>query len=79
MRDRDSDMHNPSRAAAAAIRGYRRWLAPALPAACRFFPSCSAYALEAVERHGLIRGLALAIRRVMRCHPYHPGGLDPVP
>lgn len=72
-------MTNVSRAAAATIRGYRRWVAPALPPACRFFPSCSAYALEAVERHGIIRGLGLAAWRLLRCHPYHPGGLDPVP
>lgn len=72
-------MTDVSRAAAAAIRGYRRWLSPALPPACRFVPSCSAYALEAVERHGIIRGLGLAVWRLLRCHPYHPGGFDPVP
>lgn len=72
-------MTNMSRAATAPIRGYRRWLAPALPPACRFVPSCSAYALEAVERYGIIRGLGLAVWRLLRCHPYHPGGLDPVP
>lgn len=61
------------------IRGYRRWVAPAFPPACRFFPSCSVYALEALERHGVIRGIGLTVLRLLRCHPYHPGGLDPVP
>ena len=63
----------------AAIRAYRRLVAPALPPACRFFPSCSSYALDAVKRHGMARGLWLTARRLLRCHPYHPGGLDPVP
>ncbi len=63
----------------AAIVAYRRYLSPALPARCRFYPSCSAYALEAVTRHGALRGGALAIWRLLRCHPFHPGGFDPVP
>ena len=63
----------------AAIRTYQRLVAPALPPACRFFPSCSSYALGAVERHGMARGLWLTAGRLLRCHPYHPGGLDPVP
>ncbi|HET6582644.1 MAG TPA: membrane protein insertion efficiency factor YidD [Nannocystaceae bacterium] len=46
---------------------------------CRFYPSCSHYACEALETHGLARGLGLAVRRVLRCHPFHPGGVDPVP
>ncbi|WBB65776.1 membrane protein insertion efficiency factor YidD [Micromonospora sp. WMMD812] len=61
------------------IIAYRRWISPALPARCRFYPSCSAYALEAVERHGAVRGAVLAVRRLLRCHPFHPGGHDPVP
>ena len=61
------------------IRAYQRLVAPAFPPTCRFFPSCSSYALGAVRRHGLGRGLWLTARRLMRCHPYHPGGLDPVP
>lgn len=61
------------------IVAYRRWLSPALPARCRFYPSCSAYALEAVARHGAVRGTGLALRRLLRCHPFHPGGYDPVP
>jgi len=72
-------MTKPCSVVGITIRGYRRWVAPALPPACRFFPSCSAYALEALERHGLIRGIGLTVLRLLRCHPYHPGGLDPVP
>lgn len=63
----------------ALIRGYQLWVRPALPMACRFYPSCSDYALEALERHGLIRGLGWTVWRLLRCHPYHPGGFDPVP
>jgi uncharacterized protein len=61
------------------IVAYRRWLSPALPARCRFYPSCSAYALEAVALHGAVRGTGLALWRLLRCHPFHPGGYDPVP
>jgi uncharacterized protein len=68
-----------ARIVAAPIVAYRRWISPALPARCRFYPSCSAYALEAVTVHGPIRGIALAIWRLLRCHPFHPGGYDPVP
>jgi putative membrane protein insertion efficiency factor len=67
------------RIVAAPIVAYRRWVSPALPARCRFHPSCSAYALEAVAVHGPVRGLWLALRRLLRCHPFHPGGYDPVP
>jgi putative membrane protein insertion efficiency factor len=61
------------------IRAYQYTLRPLLGAHCRFYPSCSEYALEAVDKHGVIRGLGLAFRRIARCHPYHPGGYDPVP
>ena len=63
----------------AALRGYRWFISPLLPAACRFHPSCSQYAEEAVQRHGALRGSLLAARRVCRCGPWHPGGFDPVP
>jgi len=61
------------------IRGYKRFISPLLPRACRFYPSCSTYAAEAIERHGTVRGIMLAGRRIARCHPFHPGGYDPVP
>ena len=61
------------------VRLYRQFLSPVLPAACRFHPSCSKYALDALTTHGPFRGAWLATRRLMRCHPFHPGGLDPVP
>lgn len=63
----------------ALIAGYKRFISPLLPRACRFYPSCSSYAAEAIERHGPVRGLILAVRRILRCHPFHPGGYDPVP
>ncbi len=61
------------------VRLYRALVSPLLPPACRFHPSCSAYALTALERHGALRGSWLAARRLCRCHPFHPGGIDPVP
>jgi putative membrane protein insertion efficiency factor len=61
------------------ISGYRRFVSPLLGPRCRFYPSCSAYALEAITVHGAARGTWLAVRRLSRCHPFHPGGLDPVP
>lgn len=62
-----------------ALRGYKAIVSPLLPAACRFFPTCSQYAYEAIEKHGVLRGSRLAALRVLRCHPGHPGGVDPVP
>jgi uncharacterized protein len=69
----------PRRLLATLIRGYQRFISPALPPSCRFHPSCSQYALEAVTRHGALKGGWLAARRLARCHPFHPGGFDPVP
>ena len=63
----------------ALIRVYQYLLRPLLGANCRFAPSCSEYAREAIEKHGAARGTLLAVRRVLRCHPYHAGGYDPVP
>lgn len=65
--------------AMALIRTYKIVLSPLLPPACRFHPTCSEYALEAIRRYGLTRGAWLAGRRVLRCHPWNPGGVDPVP
>ena len=63
----------------ALIGAYRRWISPLLGQRCRFAPSCSAYAAEAIAVHGALRGGWLAVRRIARCHPFHPGGHDPVP
>ena len=68
-----------ARAMLRALAMYRLFLSPVFPAACRFAPSCSAFASEAIERHGAAVGLALAIRRLARCHPWRAGGYDPVP
>lgn len=62
-----------------ALRGYKRFISPVLPPACRFVPTCSEYAAEAIEKHGVLRGGTLAVRRLVRCGPWHPGGYDPVP
>ncbi len=63
----------------ALIRSYQLLLSPWLGARCRFYPSCSCYALDALESHGSLRGGILALRRLARCHPWHAGGYDPVP
>jgi uncharacterized protein len=63
----------------AFVRSYQVALSPLLPAACRYYPSCSAYAVEAIERYGALRGGWLAMKRIGRCHPFRPGGFDPVP
>jgi putative membrane protein insertion efficiency factor len=68
-----------ARMALLLITGYRRWISPLIGANCRYQPTCSAYAQQAVERFGARRGLWLAVRRIGRCHPFHDGGYDPVP
>jgi len=61
------------------LRGYQRFVSPLLGPRCRFYPSCSAYAVEAISRHGAMRGSWLAVCRLARCHPFHAPGVDPVP
>jgi putative membrane protein insertion efficiency factor len=61
------------------VRAYQVVLSPLLPASCRYYPSCSTYAIEALERHGALRGGWLTLRRLARCNPFRPGGYDPVP
>lgn len=63
----------------ALVRGYQYLLSPWWGTQCRFSPTCSRYAIEALERHGAWKGSALAVRRILRCHPWHAGGFDPVP
>jgi len=62
-----------------AIRVYRKAISPLFPPSCRFYPTCSAYALTSVERFGVLKGGWMAVRRIARCHPFNPGGFDPVP
>lgn len=61
------------------IRFYQRFLSPLTGPTCRFHPTCSQYTLEALEKHGALKGSWLGLRRILRCHPFHPGGFDPVP
>ena len=67
------------RIALGAIKSYQRVISPAFPPSCRFTPTCSEYTYQAVQRHGVLRGVWLGLSRLVRCHPFHPGGYDPVP
>lgn len=69
----------PARVLLVPVNLYRAWISPVLPPSCRFEPSCSAYAVEALSTHGALRGFYLTVRRLLRCGPWHPGGYDPVP
>lgn len=69
----------PKRMMLALLRFYKREISPYLPDACRFRPTCSEYAMQAIQKYGALKGGYLAIRRILRCHPFHPGGYDPVP
>lgn len=60
------------------IKGYRRFVSPMLPPSCRFTPSCSLYTLQAIEKYGLLKGILMGARRLLRCHPFSKGGFDPV-
>ena len=69
----------PRDGAILALRGYKRFISPLLPPMCRFEPTCSVYAMQAIEKYGIMRGVWLGARRLLRCHPLNPGGWDPVP
>ncbi|MBM9605151.1 membrane protein insertion efficiency factor YidD [Desulfopila inferna] len=69
----------PGKTALGLIKFYRYIISPLLPPSCRFTPTCSCYALEAIERYGLLRGLFFSVRRIARCHPFCSGGYDPLP
>ena len=62
-----------------AIRFYQKWISIALPARCRFYPTCSTYTMQSIEKYGIKGGLILSLKRIVKCHPFHPGGFDPVP
>lgn len=72
-------MVSVAKALVALVRGYQLVVSPILPASCRYHPTCSAYAIQAIERYGATRGGWLALRRIARCHPFRGGGFDPVP
>lgn len=61
------------------IRGYQKVISPLTPPSCRFYPTCSQYSLESYQKHGFLRGTWYTVRRISKCHPFHPGGFDPVP
>lgn len=68
----------PSALALSLLRVYKRWVSPMIPSACRFHPTCSEYMMGAIQKHGLLRGVGKGLLRLLRCHPFHEGGFDPV-
>ena len=76
---RRRDLGAAARQLVALLRGYQVYVSPAFPPVCRFYPTCSTYAIEALQRHGALRGSWLTLRRLLKCAPWHPGGIDPVP
>ncbi|MBP6492070.1 MAG: membrane protein insertion efficiency factor YidD [Clostridia bacterium] len=60
------------------VRGYQKFISPFFPATCRFYPTCSQYFIQAVEKYGAIKGSFLGLKRILKCHPFHPGGYDPL-
>lgn len=75
----DSKLGPGARVVVFLLSLYKAFFSPLLPSSCKFYPTCSVYAMEAVQRHGVVRGLSLALRRLLRCRPFSPGGYDPVP
>ncbi|MCK9173840.1 MAG: membrane protein insertion efficiency factor YidD [Desulforhopalus sp.] len=69
----------PRKAAIVLLRGYKYWISPWLPPSCRFTPTCSVYAMQAIEKYGFLRGSFLGLCRLLRCHPFSRGGYDPIP
>lgn len=63
----------------AILKGYKKIVSPCLPQACRFYPTCSVYTYQAIDKYGLMQGIHMGIKRLVKCHPFHPGGFDPVP
>jgi len=61
------------------IHFYQKWISPMKPPSCRFYPTCSHYGIEAIQKHGALKGSYLTTKRILKCHPFHPGGIDPVP
>lgn len=69
----------PGKVTIVLLQGYKYWISPWLPPSCRFTPTCSVYAMQAIEKYGFLRGSFLGLRRLLRCHPFSRGGYDPVP
>lgn len=70
---------NPSYLFVFMLRYYKKWISPLMPVACRFYPTCSEYSMQSFEKYGIMKGFFLTVRRLLKCHPFHAGGFDPVP